>query len=103
MLQVTRMPTLIFSVRAASPPRSDQAEIWPFGPAGLYEVVAQPGALVAETFEELPALDRLVPGHVLVGADPEFESPGHSPAALSVPAEYVSQAESGADPVGSDQ
>src|SRR5207237_9292053 len=53
-------------------------EVRSLGPARLDEVVAQPRALVAEAFEKLPALDRLLPGHVLVGADAEAKSPGHS-------------------------
>src|SRR5205807_4203715 len=52
-------------------------------PARLDEVVAKPCAFEAQALEELPALDGLVPGHVLVGADAEAESPGHSPTSMS--------------------
>jgi len=40
-------------------------------------VIAEPGALDAKPLEQLPALDVLLPGHVLVGADAESESTSH--------------------------
>src|SRR5262249_15596663 len=51
--------------------------VGPVGPARLNEVVAEPRALIAKAFEELPPLDGLLPRHVLVGADAESEPTCH--------------------------
>ena len=56
-------------------------EVWTVRPARLNEVVAVPGAVEAEALEELPALARLGPGHVLVCTQSEAKPPRH-PAAL---------------------
>src|SRR5438445_13219270 len=66
-------------------PRGEAAEqrpclkVRPLRAAGLNQVIADPGALEPKLFEQLPTLDGLLPGHVLVGADAESESTRHSP------------------------
>src|SRR5262249_14138823 len=52
-------------------------EVGPVGAARLDEVIAEPRALIAKAFEELPPLDGLLPRHVLIRADAEAEPTRH--------------------------
>src|SRR5262249_61281109 len=51
--------------------------------ARLDEVVAVPDAVEAKPLEELPALSRPGPAHVLVGAESEAKPPSHLPSSMS--------------------
>src|SRR5665811_638133 len=76
-------PDLLSPRREASEQRPC-LEVRSLRAAGLHEVIAKPGALEAKPLEQLPALDVLLPSHVLVGTDAESESTSHSPPPLRV-------------------
>src|SRR5262249_2489012 len=65
--------------RGQATEQSPRLEVGSLGAAGLDEVVAEPGALQAQRLKELPPFHRLVPRHVLIGADAEAEFSSHSP------------------------
>src|ERR1700730_2975833 len=56
---------------------SPRLEIGSLGTAWLDHVIAVPGTVETELLEQPPSINSLGPRHVLVGADPEADGPGH--------------------------
>src|SRR5262245_32527889 len=71
------------SARGQGRQKGPGLEVRAIGAARLHEVVAVPDAVEAKPLEELPALSRPGPAHILVGAESEAKPPSHLPSSVS--------------------